>query len=255
MNKKFYDHPLSDTFSESELNDSGRLAQDTDKNGHPFGWDYKAIGVKPKKLFYALGCSWLHSNFFHKTFINNYPEYLLINQSFGGNGNGFMIDTLKKDIELLKFMEMDLFILVCFSEVGRNINDFKLVKPGNFKSSHDYFGEILKKQYDQANELLQSTNSYITTSFINNNFNGNKTIIDFCGKQKVEKPDTVVYSYGVGIYEYMKHRSNLFAFEYHKDLDAVLRSQKWLESHEFVDDSLHVNAYEPYEKFLQVLPI
>tara|TARA_B100000073_G_C23593977_1_gene517540 strand:- start:86 stop:853 length:768 start_codon:yes stop_codon:yes gene_type:complete len=255
MNKKFYDKPLSEIFSVEDFNDTGILSKDKDTNGFTFGWDYKGIGDKPKKLFYALGCSWLHSNFFHKTFINNYPEYLLINQSFGGNGNSLMIDTIKKDIEFLKSSDMELFVLVSFSEVGRNKNDFKLLNPVNFTSTHDYFAEILKKQYGECSKLLENTNSYITTSFINNNFNSNSTILDFCGEQEHSKPDVNVYHYGSGIYEYMKDRSDLFPFEYDKDLEATLLSKKWFAGHQFVDETLHVNSYEPYEKFLKELPI
>jgi len=253
MTNKLYDKPLSAIYSIYDPNDTG--CKKKDKDGFNFGWDYKSRDTKPKKLFYALGCSWLQDNFFNRTFINNYPEHLLINRSIGGMGNSLMIDILKKDINLLKSFNTDLYFLVSFSEVGRNKNDFKLVNPINFTSSHDYFAEILKRQHNEVKQILENTNAYITTSFTNNNFNNNNTLLDFCGKQAFKKPDRHVYHYNAGIYEYMKDRDNIFSFNHHKDIEATLLSQKWFAGHEFVDDTLHVNGYEPYEKFLEGLSL
>ena len=194
-------------------------------------------------------------NIFNRTFINNYPDYLLINRSIGGTGNSLMIDILKKDIELLKLFNVDTYFLVSLSEVGRNKKDFTFVKPNNFTSSHDYFAEILKRQYNEIKQILKNTNAYITTCCINNNFNDNDTLLDFCGEQTVKKPDRSVYHYNSGIYEYMKDRNDIFPFNYNKDIELTLLSLKWLLGQEFIDDTLHINGYKPYEKFLERLSL
>ena len=251
--KKFYNKSLSEIFTNLDSDDP--LSNRKDKNGFIFGWEYNKSNTKPKKLFYALGCSWLHSNFFNRTFINSYPDYLLIDRSIGGIGNSLMIDILKKDMELLKLFNVDTYVLVSFTEVGRCKNDFTFVNPSNFTSSHDYFAEILKRQYNEIKQILKNTNAYITTSFTNNNFNDNNTLLDFCGEQTIKKPDRSVYHYHSGIYEYMKDRNNIFPFNYNKDIELTLLSQKWLLGHEFIDDTLHINGYKPYEKFLDGLSL
>lgn len=251
--KKFYNKSLSEIFTNLDSDDP--LSNRKDKNGFIFGWEYNKSNTKPKKLFYALGCSWLHSNFFNRTFINSYPDYLLINRSIGGIGNSLMIDILKKDMELLKLFNVDTYVLVSFTEVGRCKNDFTFVNPSNFTSSHDYFAEILKRQYNEIKQILKNTNAYITTSFINNNFNDNNTLLDFCGKQTIKKPNKSVYHYNSGTYEYIKDRNNIFPFNHSKDIELALLSQKWLLGHEFIDDTFHINGYKPYEKFLDGLSL
>jgi len=145
--------------------------------------------------------------------------------------------------------------LVSFTEVGRCKNDFALINPNNFTSSHDYFAEILKKQYNEVKQILKNTNAYITTSFTNNNFNDNNSLLDFCGEQTIKKPDRSVYHYSSRIYEYMKDRNYIFPFNHTKDIELTLLSQKWMLGYEFIDDTLHINGYKPYEKFLEGLSL
>ena len=222
-----------------------------DKN-RSFGWNYKNNNIVSKKIFYALGCSWLHSNFFNKVFLNEYPDYMLINRSVGGMGNSMMIDILKKDLGLLNLIDKEIYFLISFSEVGRNQKDFSYKSPLNYTSVHDYFGDILKEQYNEIKDILKNKNCFITTSFIPNVFNSHKTILDYAGPSLVERPKIGVYNYDSKTHEFLKN-SKIFKFNHADDIKHTLNAIEWFSKHKHVDNTYHINNYYPYEGFLSNL--
>lgn len=232
------------------------LSEIFDKTGYDkekYPWPFKQTDstVKPKKIFYAIGDSWLSTNFFKRTFSNKYQDYLLINRSIGGISNSMIINTLQNDLDLLFKNNLDISFLVSFSEVGRSTKDLALVNPTNHKTTHDFFATILKKQYHIVHDAIKSCPHYITTGFISNNFNKNKSIIDFCGKTFKNKPKDVFTVYSNGILEFLKDRKELFNFDFAGDVKKSLELKHYLNDLKYIDDTLHPDYYIPYELFMQ----
>lgn len=246
---KLYNQDLSDIFTNYSIKPHGVYLKD--ENNYNFGWDYKNIDSKFEKVFYAVGCSWLHSNFFNRTFLNNYPEYMFINRAIGGLGNSMMIDILKRDIDFLQKTQKDFFILVCLTEVGRNKKDFYVVNPAKFSNSSDYFREIVNGQYHRIYDIVKEHEHHITTSMIPNTFNKNKSILDFCGDSDHQKPSVDVFNFSSGIHEYLKHADIFKHFDHVTDIKNTLSALEWLEGHQYVDETLHVSSYKTYELFLR----
>ena len=249
---KLYNHLLSKLFNRNFNEETGIITRD--KNNYVFGWDYNENLIEKNKIFYAIGCSWLQNNFFNRTFINEFPKHVLINRSIGGMGNSLIIDILKKDIVFFKSLNVEIFYLICFSEVGRNKKDFNYANPKSYKSGHDYFENILINQFKDVQKILGGSNYYVTTSFVNNCFNKNNTILDFCGPTSLPKPNKDIYHYSSRIHSYMQDRK-IFNFDYNNDIKATLESIDWFLSHKYVDKTYHADSYKPYEDFFKILPI
>jgi hypothetical protein len=221
-----------------------------DENKYPWGW-FSDSDQKPEKLFYAISDSWLDTHLFHQVFYNDYPDYFLINRASRGMGNSQMIDTLRNEIGIIKSMGIDVTFLVVLTEVGRRNKDFERASPVNFKKTHDYFGEILKNQHNEIRQILEGHKHHITTGFISNNFNSNKSIVDFCGETQLNKPDGVFTVVSNGVWEFLKDRGNIFNFDFAADVEKSLRLKHYLESLECMDHTLHPDRYKVYEDFLE----
>lgn len=243
-----YNKKLSEIFDRrSKGNDLGG----EDEEGYPWIFHANSVITHKKKIFYAIGDSWLDCVFFKRVFHNQYPEYFLINQSIRGMSNGVIIDMIRNDVELLKSLSDDIIFLVSFSEVGRSVQELKLSDPKNFSSTHDYFGEILKTQYQLVKDILKDYSHFITTAFITNNFNQNNSILNFCGHSKFAKPENTFTVYSNGIFEFLKDRNRLFKFNFADDVDKSLKLKKFILSHDSIDDTLHPDRHKPYEDFLE----
>ena len=222
-----------------------------DSNGYPWGFKAKTpFDYDTKKIFYVIGDSWLDSVYFNRVFLNDYPNYFLINRSISGMNNATMIDLIKNDMSLLKSLDTDPIFLVAFSEVGRSVYDFNSCNPSRFSSAHDYFGSVLKNQYETVKNIIGEYQNYITTAFITNNFNHNLSVIDFCSTSML-KPKNVFSVYGNGIFEYLKDRSAIFKFNLIDDIDKSLELKSFMESNRDIDNTLHPNCYKVYEDFLE----
>ena len=235
-----YDKDLSEIFNREGY----------DKEKYPWNFKKSWNTIKPTKIFYSIGDSWLFSSFFERIFLNKYQDYLLINRAIGGMSNSLMINTLQNDLDLLLKNKVDITFLVSFSEVGRTTNDLAFVKPENYKSTHEFFGAILKEQYKQIYNIIKDYPHYITTGFITNNFNSNKSIIDFCGTSTKNKPQGVFTGYSNGILEFLKDRKELFDFNFAEDVKKSLELKEYLSKLEYIDETLHPDYYKPYELFL-----
>ena len=226
--------------------------QPVDELGYPWGFNAKnKPNSHKKKIFYAIGDSWLDSNYFNRVFLNDYPDYFFINRALRGASNTIMLNLLKEDIEMLKLLNIDLVFLIAFSEVGRSVIDFNTCNPKNYSTTHSYLGSILKEQHEIAKTIVGEYPNYITTAFISNNFNDNQSILDFCSKNKLQKPQDVFTVYSNGIFKYFKDRSKIFKFDFVNDLDKSLELKNFMESNSDIDDSLHPDCYKVYEDFLE----
>ena len=221
-----------------------------DENKYPWGW-FSDCDQKPTKLFYSISDSWLDTHLFHQVFHNDYPDYFLINRASRGMGNSQMIDTLRNEIDMLKSMNLDVTFLVVLTEVGRRNKDFKSASPGDFSKTHDYFGDILKRQHKEIQQILSGHRHHITTGFISNNFNSNKSIVDFCGETQRTKPADVFTVVSNGVWDFLKDRSNIFNFDFADDVGKSLELKQYLESLECVDHTYHPDRYKVYEDFLE----
>jgi len=235
-----YDKDLSEIFDR----------QGYDKKKYPWNFQKSSYSIKPSKIFYSIGDSWLFSQYFVRTFANKYQDYLLINRAMDGMSNSLIINTLQNDLNLLLKKEIDITFLVSFSEVGRTQTDLTYLKPKNYKNTHDFFGATLKEQYNQVFNLIKNYPHYITTSFITNNFNSDKSIIDFCGTSTKDKPQDVFTVYSNGIFEFLRDRKQIFDFDFAEDVQKSLELKEYLNQLEYVDDTLHPDYYKPYELFL-----
>jgi hypothetical protein len=218
-----------------------------------YAWPFHANDklTTRKKIFYAIGDSWLDRDFFNRVFHNQYPEYFLINRSMCAVSNSVMNNMLKEDVVFLKNLDVDVIFMVALSEVGRSKLDLKLVDPKHFSNTHEYFGEILKKQYQSIQEIINGYSNFITTAYITNNFNENKSIIDFCGHSKLIKPKNVFSVYSNGIFEFLKDRGKIFQFNFADDLGKAIELKNFLLSHDNIDEKIHPDRYKPYEDFLE----
>jgi hypothetical protein len=221
-----------------------------DEKGYPWGFFYDG-DRKTNKMFYAISDSWLDTHFFHQVFYNDFPEYFLVNRASRGLGNSQMIDMVRQDLDLLKRLDVEVVFLVVFTEVGRRNRDFGNASPKNFTSTHDYFGSIMKSQHDEIKELVKNYPHHITTGFVNNNFNQNKSILDFCGKSSMTKPNNVFTVVSNGIYDFLKDRNNIFKFNFADDVKKSLDLKNYMDSLECVDETYHPDRYKVYEDFLE----
>jgi len=219
--------------------------KDLDSKGYPFAWNFNPSVQSSSKVFYSIGCSWIHQSGFHRVFSAK-PDILLINRAFGGQGNSLMIDTLMRDLSLVE----DATFIVSFSEIGRNLRDFSYCNPRGYTSAHDYCKDILISQYERVTEILKGKKYFITTSFVPNPFNDNKRLIDFCdgGTQPNNS-----YIISPNVFEYMKDRCKIFNFNFSEDLSKTLEYLKWIESHNFVDNTIHPFGLKPYEDFVDYI--
>ena len=221
-----------------------------DEKGYPWGFFYDS-GRKTNKMFYAIADSWLDIHYFHQVFYNDYPDYFLVNRASKGLGNSQMVDMVQQDLDLLKKLDVEVVFLVAFTEVGRRNRDFENVSPKQFDSTHEYFGSIMKSQYDKIKELIKDYPHYITTGFVSNNFNQNKSILDFCGKTEMTKPKDVFTVVSNGIYDFLKDRNKIFKFNFADDVQKSLDLKKYMDSLECVDETYHPDRYKVYEDFLE----
>jgi hypothetical protein len=244
-----YNNNLSKIFKKehNKEHDNGRF----DKDGYPWPVRYQTKDQLPSKLFYAIGDSWLDTYYFNRVFYNNYHDYVLMNRSVCGMSNSLMIDTLKKDLSLLSKCNIDIEFLVSFSEVGRSHRDMSYGLPKSHNSTHSYFGKILQEQHSTVEKLLTGYDHYITTGFITNNFNINKSIVDFCGNTDLQKPIDVFTVYSNGRFEFLKDRKAIFDFDFSDDILKSLALKNFILSHDNIDDTLHPDCYSPYEDFLK----
>ena len=238
-----YDKDLSDIFKY----DFGQYKL-RDKNQYHFGWKHKNL-TPTKKILYVSGCSWLTGTLAHRALLNAFSDYLIINRAIGGQGNDTILQLLQNDILLLDSRPHETYYIISFSEVGRNWNDFKTVDPKNYKNSHTFFEGVLKTQYAKTYDLLKNKKNYITTSFVPNPFNSNKSIYEFCCETE-KKPDTNIYNYSSNVYTYMRNfPAGSYPFDIETDILQIAKQRQWLESHKYMDDTLHPNQYKPYVDF------
>jgi len=221
-----------------------------DENGYPWGYFYDG-GRKTKRMFYAIADSWLDTHLFNQVFYHEYPDYFLVNRASKGMGNSQMIDMVRQDLDLLKSFNVEIVFLVALTEVGRRNKDFKNINPKNFSSTHDYFGSIMKIQHDQMKNLLKDYPHHITTGFVTNNFNENKSIIDFCGETDATRPENVFFAVSNGIYDFFKDRDKIFKVNFADDVQKSLDLRNYMDSLEYVDETLHPDRYKVYEDFLE----
>jgi hypothetical protein len=212
----------------------------SDSAGYPWAFNIdknidKHTVDKKNKIFYAIGDSWLDSKYFNKVFLNDYPNYFLINRAIGGMSNGLIIDLLRSDVNFLKTLNIDVIFLVAFSEVGRTSQELRCVNPKEFDSTHEYFGEILKKQYNIIKKIVKDYSNFITTAFVTNNFNYNKSILDFCEGTVSSKPQNVFTVYSNGIFEFLKHRNGIFKFNFAEDVGKSLELKEFILNHKDVE--------------------
>ena len=241
-------------------NPEGRI----DEN-YPWSRLFKRFDDRSQKIVYLVGDSWLPNFYCQRIFVNQYKDCMLINASVGGNSNALIINTLKKDIEMLKTFKQEVYIVVCFSEVGRSLIELRSVSPKNYSSTHYYLAEILKKQYKEVNDIASGFKKYITTAFIDNNFNNNKSILDFCIAGKKSRPKDVFTIFSNNLYEYLKKvdsqtvttmlgspdRRNIFNFDLISDIDKSIAMKDYMESCPEIDETLHPFVHLPYEKFFE----
>tara|TARA_S200002703_G_scaffold122285_1_gene108201 strand:- start:10 stop:747 length:738 start_codon:yes stop_codon:yes gene_type:complete len=225
--------------------------QGDDHEGYRWNWRYTAEKTSNQNIVYSIGDSWLSftNDYYRKVFFNNFKEHMLIDRSISGMSNSLMIQTIEKDMALLQTFDRPITFIVSFSEVGRSINDLIGISPSEYRTTHEYFGEILREQYNQICDILKDFTHYVTTGFVTNNFNTNKSIIDFC-KPKLPKPNNAFTVYSNGIFEYLKDRKQIFEFDFASDVEKSLELKTYIESCEYTDDSLHPDQYKPYELFL-----
>ena len=50
--------------------------QGYDKKKYPWNFQKSSYNIKPSKIFYSIGDSWLFSQYFVRTFANKYQDYL-----------------------------------------------------------------------------------------------------------------------------------------------------------------------------------
>jgi len=245
-----YNDKLSNIFSVPQKRIGAKRDFPQDKNGKSWGHEASEIlYTRKEKIFYAVGCSWLDSVYFNRVFLNDYPEYFLINKSIRGLSNAIILDLLKQDIEMLKSFNIDIVFLISFSEVGRTITELQSCNPGNYSSAHEYFGSILKNQYTTAKNIIGNYPNYITTSFITNNFNDKLSILDFCSKTKKNKPQDA-FRVNPGIIEFLKEKNSLFKFDLVDALNKSIELRDFIESNDYVVE-LHPGYYKVYEDFLE----
>ena len=216
---------------------------------YPWGWSFD-IKKTPNKILYSIGDSWLDRIQFTRVVKNNYPEYININRAISGANNSLILQTIKNDLDLLSTMNVEIVFLVVLTEVGRSRSDLGFSDPKKHSSVHTYFGEILKNQHVKLLEILEGQKHYITTAFVPNNFNSNKTIIDFCGKFDSPRADKI-FSVSSGIFQYLKDREKIFQFNFADDVEKSIKLKNHIVSHEHIDQTLHPTSYVPYEKFLE----
>ena len=226
---------------------SKKFEQDShlDTEGYPFGFDHGKLDT-PEEILYIIGCSWLQDTLVHRVLLNQHNKKLPINRAVPGNSNSLLIETLERDLSILEKLKVPTKFIVCFTEVGRSANDLKIVSPKNFSSTHDYFENILHQQYRYVESLLRGKKSFISCSFIPNTFNNNKTILDYC-QPTIPRPGNAFTVYSNGIIDYLKHRKQIFQFEFISDLEKCTKWKTYIRTHEFVDDTLHPTHYKPYE--------
>ena len=219
---------------------------------YPWSRLFERFDDRSQKIVYLVGDSWLPNFYCQRIFVNQYKDCMLINASAGGNSNSLIINTLKKDIEMLKTFKQEVYIVVCFSEVGRSLIELKSASPKNYSSTHYYLAEILKKQYKEANDIASGFKNYITTAFIDNNFNNNKSILDFCIAGKKSRPKDVFTIFSNNLYDYLKNSSiKIFNFDFISDIDKSIAMRDYMESCPEVDETLHPFVHLPYEKFFE----
>lgn len=219
---------------------------------YPWSRLFENFDDQSNKIVYLVGDSWLPNFFCQRIFVNQYKDCMLINASAGGNSNSLIINTLKKDIEMLKTFKQEVYIVVCFSEVGRSLIELKLASPQHFSSTHDYLAEILKKQHKEVQNIVSGFKNYITTAFIDNNFNDNKSILDFCMPSKKPRPHDVFTIFSNNLFDYLKNSSvKIFNFDFVADIDKSIAMRDYMESCPEVDETLHPFLHLPYEKFFE----
>lgn len=219
------------------------------EKNYAWPFNYKSSNQKSNKVFYLIGDSWMNNYYVPRVFLNQYKDYTLINASVGGMSNSLMIETLQKDMDILQ-QQKDLTVCVCFSEVGRSLQDLAMKNPKGFNSTHDYFKAILNEQYQQTQSILADTKNFITTAFISNSFNHNKSILDYCGQSNLPKPPDVYTVYANGVYEYMKD-AGVFEFDFESDIAKSIDLKNYILGTPNVDDTLHPKAHAPFEGFFE----
>ena len=197
-------------------------------------------------IFYTNGCSWIENIYLNRVVQQQLPNVLHINRGIGGNGNWQIINRTITDLKYLTQSKLPVVSYISFSEVGRNKKELSLINPTKYNSLNDYFKDILLQEYKILTQELDKLkiNYHVTTSFINNCFNQNKSIIDYCVDPYGEQ------AYSLYPLEYMKDHNSLFKFDikdYINEIEKWDRYFTYMENSNVIDETYHPNNVSVYQ--------
>lgn len=204
-------------------------------------------------ILYTNGCSWIENLYLNRAMQQNFPDVLHINRGIGGNGNWQIIERSIADLKLLKNQSIPVAAYISFSEVSRNKKELSLVNPIKYKKINDYFRDILLQEHQLLDSALDQLkiNRFITTSFINNCFNNNPSIVDKCSDPYKKE------MFGLYALEYMKDNNKIFKFDLEDYIDCISDWTdyfSYIESSPIIDNTYHpchVDAYQSVVEFTQ----
>jgi len=211
------------------------------------------VSTKYDLILYTNGCSWIENIYLNRVVQQQLPNVLHINRGIGGNGNWQIINRSVMDLQYLTQSELPVMSYISFSEVGRNKKELSLANPAKYNDLNTYFKDILLEEYKILSYELDKfkTNYHITTSFVKNCFNENKSIIDYCIALYDEE------AYSLYPLEYMKDHNSLFKFnieDYIGEIEKWDRYFTYMESSGLIDETYHpnnVSVYQPIVDFVQ----
>ena len=243
---------LSDTFRIS--NEPGPLYTVLkDHNGFTYSWNNRYKNYNPTKLMYVQGPSHMAWSHWRHVLEHNLTDYFIINSAELGKGNEQIISDTERDIKFLEQLGIkDLTILIVTSMPGMNKDEFTKYPHKLFSTATDWFQSMLTEQLQNLERICAKHKSFITTGLTPNPLGTQKSLLDFCMPTK-PKPEKHAWNLHAGTYEYLQSisKTNFFNFDHIIDLDILEDSMVWINSHQALDQSLHINHYEPYENLLQ----
>ena len=223
-----------------------------DKDGFPFSWDSNYKEYTPNKILYVNGPSHMAWSHWRHVLQHNLTDYFIINNAELGKGNEQIISDTKADLKFLKNIGLqDIKIIITTSMPGMNKDEFTVYPHKEFPTATDWFKSILYNQLQKLKNICADYNAFITTGLTPNPLESKKSILDFCNAT-MQEPLTHAYNLHAGTYEWMSSisKNNFFDFDYASDVKWLDQSLTWVKSHQHIDESFHINAYGPYEQFL-----
>ena len=222
-----------------------------DKDGFPFSWDSNYKEYSPKKVLYVNGPSHMAWSHWRHVLQHNLADYFIINNAELGKGNEQIISDTKADLNFLTNIGIeDIQIIITTSMPGMNKDEYSKYPHKLFNTATDWLQTVLTEQLQVLEQVCKKHKSFITTGLTPNPL-GPKSLLDFCMPTKT-KPEKHAWNLHAGTYEWMSSisKKNFFDFDYASDVKWLDQSLTWVKSHIHMDDSFHINAYGPYEQFL-----